>query len=79
MRATAGHKVKGGTKAPQRALVADGQLVIEWPLWKILKSAIRGYIAHEALTRGAAIAFYAITSLAPVLLVVVATAGLVFQ
>jgi len=46
--------------------------------WKILKSAMRGYIAHEALTRGAAIAFYAVTSLAPVLFVVVAIAGLVF-
>jgi membrane protein len=46
--------------------------------WKILKSAIHGYMAHEALTRGAAIAFYAVTSLAPVLFVVVAIAGLVF-
>src|ERR1700752_1334066 len=46
--------------------------------WTILKNAVSGYIAHEALTRGAAIAFYAVTSLAPVLLVVVAIAGLVF-
>jgi hypothetical protein len=46
--------------------------------WKILKDAVSGYIAHEALTRGAAIAFYAVTSLAPILLVVVAVAGLVF-
>ena len=43
-----------------------------------MKSAFRGYIAHEALTRGAAIAFYAVTSLAPVLFVVVGIAGLVF-
>lgn len=33
--------------------------------WKVLKDAFSGYIAHEALTRGAAIAFYAVTSLAP--------------
>jgi membrane protein len=46
--------------------------------WKILKDAVSGYIAHEALTRGAAIAFYAVTSLASVLLVVVAVAGFVF-
>jgi membrane protein len=46
--------------------------------WKILKDAVWGYIAHEALTRGAAIAFYAVTSLAPVLVIVVAMAGLVF-
>ena len=46
--------------------------------WKTLKDAVSGYIAHEALTRGAAIAFYAVTSLAPVLVIVVAIAGLVF-
>ena len=33
---------------------------------------------NDALSRGAAIAFYAATSLAPVLLIVVAIAGLVF-
>jgi len=36
------------------------------------------FIDDEALSRGAAIAFYAITSLAPVLLIVIAVAGLVF-
>ncbi len=44
----------------------------------ILKSAAEGYIAHGALSRGAAIAFYVVTSLAPVLLIVVAVAGMVF-
>ncbi len=48
------------------------------PIWRILKQAISGFIAHEALGRGAAIAFYIVTSLAPVLLIVVAIAGLVF-
>jgi len=47
-------------------------------VWSILKSAVEGYIAHEALSRGAAIAFYVVTSLAPVLLIVVAVAGIVF-
>jgi len=37
-------------------------------VWKILKSAVRGYIANEALSRGAAISFYAVTSLTPFLL-----------
>jgi membrane protein len=36
------------------------------------------FIDDEALSRGAAIAFYAITSLAPVVLIVIAVAGLVF-
>jgi membrane protein len=47
-------------------------------MWKILKQAVSGYLAHEALSRGAAIAFYVVTSLAPVLLIVVAVAGVVF-
>ncbi|WP_029082528.1 YihY/virulence factor BrkB family protein [Bradyrhizobium sp. th.b2] len=47
-------------------------------LWRILKAAVSGFLANDALSRGAAIAFYAATSLAPVLLIVVAIAGLVF-
>jgi hypothetical protein len=35
-------------------------------------------VIREALSRGAAIAFYTVTSLAPVLLIVIAIAGLVF-
>jgi uncharacterized BrkB/YihY/UPF0761 family membrane protein len=42
-------------------------------VWSILRSAAEGYIAHGALSRGAAIAFYVATSLAPVLLIVVAS------
>jgi len=45
---------------------------------KILRSTIGNYIASESLTRGAAIAFYAVTSLVPVLVMMVAIAGLVF-
>jgi membrane protein len=47
-------------------------------LWRILKAAVSGFMDNDALSRGAAIAFYAATSLAPVLLIVVAIAGLVF-
>jgi membrane protein len=47
-------------------------------VWNILKSAVTGFIANEALTRGAAISFYAVTSLTPVLLIVVAVAGIAF-
>ena len=43
-----------------------------------MKQAVQGYVAHGALSRGAAIAFYVVTSLAPVLLIVVAIAGLAF-
>src|ERR1044071_7243576 len=54
--------------------ILEGSLAV----WIILKSAVEGYIAHGALSRGAAIAFYVVTSLAPVLLIVVAVAGIVF-
>ena len=47
-------------------------------IWTILKRALNGYMTHDALSRGAAIAFYVVTSLAPVLLIVVAIAGIVF-
>jgi hypothetical protein len=43
-----------------------------------VKQAVQGYLAHGALSRGTAIAFYVVTSLAPVLIIVVAVAGLAF-
>ena len=46
--------------------------------WKILRSAVLGYIANNALSRGAAMSFYAVTSLTPILLIVVAVAGIAF-
>ena len=47
-------------------------------IWSLLKNAVNGFIEDEALTRGAAIAFYTATSFAPVLLIVIAIAGLVY-
>jgi membrane protein len=47
-------------------------------MWKLLKSTVLAFIEDEALSRGAAIAFYTVTSIAPILLIVVAIAGLVF-
>jgi membrane protein len=46
--------------------------------WRLLKTTVTAFINDEALGRGAAIAFYTVTSIAPVLLVVVAIAGMVF-
>jgi len=47
-------------------------------IWKLLKDTVVSFIEDEALSRGAAIAFYAVTSIAPVLLIVVAIGGLAF-
>jgi membrane protein len=44
----------------------------------ILTSTVANYIDSESLTRGAAIAFYSVTSLIPVLVIVIAIAGLAF-
>lgn len=46
--------------------------------WMVLKSAFTGYNDDNALSRGAAIAYYTVTSIAPVLVIVIAIAGLVF-
>ena len=47
-------------------------------VWKLLKDTVLSFISDEALSRGAAIAFYTVTSIAPVLLIVIAIAGLAF-
>ncbi len=46
--------------------------------WKLLKDTVMAFIDDEALSRGAAIAFYTVTSIAPILLIVIAIAGLAF-
>jgi membrane protein len=46
--------------------------------WKTIKDVVLSFISDEALTRGAAIAFYTATSIAPILLIVIAIAGIVF-
>jgi membrane protein len=46
--------------------------------WAILRDTGLSFIEDEALSRGAAMAFYAVTALAPIMLIVIAIAGLVF-
>ena len=46
--------------------------------WNLLKETILGFIDDEGLSHGASIAFYTVTSMAPVLLIVIAIAGLAF-
>jgi len=48
------------------------------PAWLLIKDTVTGFIDDEALSRGASIAYYTLFSIAPVLLVVVAIAGLAF-
>jgi membrane protein len=46
--------------------------------WRLVNDCVQAFIDDGALSRGASIAFYASTSLGPVVLVVVAIAGLAF-
>jgi membrane protein len=47
-------------------------------LWTATRRSAEAFVDNGDLSRGAAIAFYAITSIGPVLLIIVAVAGLVF-
>ena len=44
----------------------------------LVTEAVRGFFNDDGMSHSAAIAFYAVTSLAPILLIVVAIAGLGF-
>jgi len=55
---------------------------MRWPaidmIWRIARVAGEGFIDDDAWSRGASIAYFTLFSIAPVLLVVIAVAGLVF-
>ena len=45
---------------------------------QILRETVSAFIEDDALSKGAAMAFYAAMSLVPILLIVIAVAGLAF-
>lgn len=47
-------------------------------IWTLLKDSVEGYIEDEAMSRGAAIAYYTVFSIAPLLVIATAIAGLAF-
>ena len=47
-------------------------------VWYVLKETINDYMEDNALSRGAAIAYYTVLSIGPVLVICIAIAGLVF-
>lgn len=46
--------------------------------WELAKDTVKGFVADEALSHGASIAYYTLFAVAPVLLIIIAIAGLVF-
>src|SRR5438270_9893776 len=47
-------------------------------IWDLIKDTVSGFSSHEAMSHAAAIAYFTIFSLAPLLLIVTSIAGLVF-
>jgi len=47
-------------------------------IWPLVKSSVSAWIDDYAPSMGAALAYYTVFSLAPLLLIVIARAGLVF-
>jgi membrane protein len=64
--------------ATAKAQPGGGRVTSFAGLVSLLKQSAKIFMAAKGPSRGGAIAFYTITSLAPVLLIVIATAGLVF-
>ncbi len=47
-------------------------------IWALLKDSVKGYLEDDAVSRGAAIAYYTIFSIAPMLVIVIAIVGLIY-
>src|SRR3954464_14847364 len=47
-------------------------------VWRLLRGTIEAFVMDDALSRGASISFYTVTSIGPVLFITVAIAGLPF-
>lgn len=47
-------------------------------LWRLTRESVLAFIEDGALSRGAAISYYTVTSLAPILIIVISIAGLFF-
>src|SRR5215218_3111550 len=68
-----------GAGAPAQARMDEvdrTQLLRE--AWALIRDTVEGFVADEAMTRGAAIACYTMFSIAPLLVVAAAIAGLAF-
>jgi membrane protein len=46
--------------------------------WNVVKDTVNGFLADELVSRGASIAYFTLFSIAPLLVIIIAIAGLVF-
>src|SRR5687768_6857804 len=63
----------------QHRPVASGADVMLERSWTLLKDTVLCFIEDGAMSRGAAIAYYTVFSIAPLLVIATAIAGLVFE
>jgi membrane protein len=61
-------------RVPRRRLHVNGKA-----LWQLIRSSVNAWVADYAQSMGAALSFYTVFSIAPVLLIAIAVAGLVFD
>lgn len=72
------HVPSHGDEKPTKNSEPTGPWYTPKTIWKLLREAGAGWMSDKAPTLGAALAFYSILSLAPLLVIVVAIAGPVF-
>ena len=65
-------------KAAAREAAGASPRWAAWLPWVLIKQSVRAWIDDDAPSKGAALAYYTLFSLAPLLLIVIAVAGLVF-
>ncbi|WP_368911685.1 YihY/virulence factor BrkB family protein [Taklimakanibacter deserti] len=68
----ASHHVQPSRRRPTKAFIAPAV----W--WSILRAAVSGWMTHKASTLGAAIAYYSLFSMGPLILIAIMVAGLAF-
>jgi membrane protein len=67
-----------GTQNGPRSAGRRGGVIFAAGAWALIRDTVTGFIDDNALSRGASIAYYTLFSIAPVLLIIVAIAGLAF-
>ena len=66
------------TQAPRQPQPRTSSIFNLGVWWSILKDAASGWVKHGASTLGAALAYYSLFSVGPLIVIVIAVAGLVF-
>jgi membrane protein len=65
--------------AGQHTSTTGHSVVAGHGLWNALKGAVSQWMAHNDAKSGAALAYYSIFSIGPLIVVVIAVAGLVYE